>query len=227
VNSFFLSRIFVLFLFISSSFLTYSQCDGITVSLGNDLFYCSNQSVTLTATITSSSTTTYSWTFQASGSSNTQFVGTNSNTLTINSTDEGTYTVTASVEGCTTSVTDNLVLTHLNTFSVNAGLDQPICTTNGTVTITASTANAEGNTPTFSWSGPSAFASTSNPITVNTAGNYTVTATIGNCSVTDQMTVTNFSTFQVNAGNDVLTCLGTNVNLGATSSGGSSSVSYN
>ncbi|MBU3660515.1 MAG: PKD domain-containing protein [Flavobacteriales bacterium] len=227
MNSFFLSRIFVLFLFISSSFLTYSQCDGITVSLGNDLFYCSNQSVTLTATITSSSTTTYSWTFQASGSSNTQFVGTNSNTLTINSTDEGTYTVTASVEGCTTSVTDNLVLTHLNTFSVNAGLDQPICTTNGTVTITASTANAEGNTPTFSWSGPSAFASTSNPITVNTAGNYTVTATIGNCSVTDQMTVTNFSTFQVNAGNDVLTCLGTNVNLGATSSGGSSSVSYN
>ena len=40
------------------------------------------------------------------------------------------------------------------------------------------------------------------------------------------MTVTNLSSFQVNAGNDVLTCLGTAVNLGATSSGGSSSVTY-
>ena len=70
----------VLFISFLYSFIGFSQCDGLTVSLGNDLFYCANQQVTLTATVNSTNTATYSWTFQAAGSSITQFVGTNANT---------------------------------------------------------------------------------------------------------------------------------------------------
>ena len=79
----------VLFISFLYSFIGFSQCDGLTVGLGNDLFYCANQQVTLTATVNSTNTTTYSWTFQAAGSPNNLPAGTNANSTGVSAVQGG------------------------------------------------------------------------------------------------------------------------------------------
>ncbi len=131
------------------------------VDLGADRTISSGQSATLTATVTRGlAPFTYLW------SNN---LGT---TPSVSVSNSGTYTVTVTdANGCT--ATDAVVVTVStnNSLIVNAGADATTCK-NVAKTFTASVSN--GVAPyTYLWSN----AKTTASISVNTAGNYTVTVT--------------------------------------------------
>ena len=88
---------------------------------------------------------------------------------------------------------------------------------NSSVGLTAS-ATGSGTT-TWSWTGPNSFTSTAQNPTVSTAGTYTVTATNSSGTGSASVTVTeNKTPPTVTATGGTLTCSGSGVTLGATSS---------
>ena len=104
--------------------------------------------------------------------------------------DAGTYTLTVTKSGCSSSATVAVVVNPLPTDPV-AGSNSPVCS-GSTIDLTAtSTAGV-----TFSWAGPSSYASTTTATTTAitgavaaNAGIYTVTATLAGCSATNVATV--------------------------------------
>ena len=116
---------------------------------------------------------------------------------------------------CGTSVA-NTSITVLNSPTLNAGLDQSICTGNNV------SLNATSNAP-VSWNN-----NVSNGVAFPAligANTYTATATAANgCSVTDQVIVTGLPTPLINAGQDQVICAGESIVLYAT---GAVSYSWN
>jgi hypothetical protein len=156
--------------------------------------------------------TTYSWTGPNSFTSSIEdpFIA---NATTTNS---GTYSVTVSVAGCTTTATSSLVVSPLPGSSVSS--NQPVCL-GGTLNLTSSSAN------TYSWKGPDSFTSLSrNPsISVTDSlvqGIYTLVQTNAFGCVDSTTHEVDVSVVYPTAINSGTACVGSTVALAAT--GGSS-----
>ncbi len=158
-----------------------------TVDLGEDLEFCEGENAVLDATFAGA---TYEW---QDGSTNPTF----------NVTASGTYSVTVSVDNC--SATDEVLATVSALPVVDLGVDVEVCE-GETTTLTAPIADA------YIWSTNETSAS----IDVDQSGIYTVTATNGNCSGTDEIEVMINPTPTVDLGADVTLCTGETRTLDAT-----------
>ncbi|MCS6935598.1 MAG: T9SS type A sorting domain-containing protein [Chitinophagales bacterium] len=164
-----------------------------TITANGPLTFCQGGSVTLDA---GAGYDTYAW---SSGS--------NSQSITV--TTSGTYTVTVSKNGCTGTDSKTVTVTanNLNP-SITANPSLNICPGGSTVL------NAGSGYTTYNWSD----GSTTQTITVNAAGTYTVTVTSGNCSGTASAVV-NVGNFPVSVNitpaGPVTACVGDIVELDA------------
>jgi hypothetical protein len=161
------------------------------VRLGNDTTICSGNSLTLTATNTSS---TYLW-------------STGATSATISVTNPATYSVTVT-NSCGNS-TDNIVVLQKTAPVVNLGLDTAICINS------AATLNAGNPGSTFLWS----TGATTPTINVVTPGNYQVTVTNQCGSNSDTRAITNRPALTVNLGADRGICSGQTISLNAGNAG--------
>jgi len=114
-----------------------------------------------------------------------------------NATGTFTYILTDVTDKDNNSVTvssaNTVLITVIPNFTVSAGNDILVCKGN-TISLSATPSGNGPNTVSYSWSGPNGFTSSqqSPSITNSTtamSGNYTVTASIGNCSVQDVVRV--------------------------------------
>jgi len=163
------------------------------VNLGNDTVLCAGDNLLLVA---------YQGNAHVSG---TQYVWQNGSTEPFfTPTQTGTYSVTASLHGCSTSDTIHVIMNPVP--HVNLGPDIELCP-GQTVTLNAATPNA-----TYLWQDNSTAAT----FFVDAAGTYRVTASIGNCTDADTVTVTDAPNPAVNLGNDITLCNGDPLTLDAT-----------
>ena len=166
-----------------------------------------------TATVSASTVTTgvtYSW-------AGTGIVsGGNTSTATVNAV--GSYTVTVSATGCSSTAIANVVNTGaLPNVTAGAPLVLNCVTTSGNITASSTTAGV-----TYSWAGSGITAGgTTSAATVNAVGTYTVTVTnpANGCTNTATVSVTNSGALpNVTAGAPlVLNCTTTSGNVSASS----------
>jgi PKD repeat protein len=145
-----------------------------TVCVGND--------INLTTLAVSGAT--YSWVGPNSFTSNAQSPVRSNATIAM----AGTYTVTVSANGCTSTSSTSVIVNSIPT--VSAAANSPICEGN-TLNLTCS--NLTGAT--YSWIGPNSFSSNlQNPsllgVTTASSGLYTVTALLGGCLGSGTVNVT-------------------------------------
>ncbi|HRZ75986.1 MAG TPA: SBBP repeat-containing protein, partial [Bacteroidales bacterium] len=162
------------------------------VNAGQDVAICFSESAVLTAT---GNAATYAWTGYAG------------NPVTVNPTNNTTYTVVGS-SAANCSAADQVTVTVNPLPIVNAGQDVAICFSESAVLT------ATGNAATYAWTGYAG-----NPVTVNPTNNTTYTvvgSSAANCSAADQVTVTVNPLPIVNAGQDVVICYGESTLLTAT-----------
>jgi hypothetical protein len=137
-----------------------------------------------TATITASGSTTIcaGSSVTLSAPSGAAYVWSNgATTQSISATSAGAYTVTVNANGCTaTSAATTVVVNALPVATITASGATNLCQ-GSTVTLTASPAT------TYLWSN----GATTPSITVNTAGNYSVTNTTNGCSASSNPTTIN------------------------------------
>ncbi len=165
-----------------------------SVVLGDDITICSGEEVILTA----EGTGNFLWS-----------TGETTPTITVNPTTTTTYSVTAS-NSCATTATDDIVVNVNPGVNLNAGTDVTICL-GDSITLTAS---SDGD---FLWStGETTASITVNPTETTT---YTVTSTLGTCSLSDEVIVTVESTPTVTLGDDITICSGEEVVLTAQGTG--------
>jgi gliding motility-associated-like protein len=137
---------------------------------------CQGNTLSLNATTVSGAA--YSWTGPNSFSASTQ------NTTIANATTaaSGTYSVTATIAGCTSPAgTVNVVVNPIPA-TPSASSNSPVCA-GSTLSLNASTVTGAA----YSWTGPNSFSSAlQNPNIVNStvaaSGTYSVTATIAGCT---------------------------------------------
>lgn len=149
---------------------------------GSNSPICSGNTLNITAN--SSSGVTYSWTGPASFTSSAQ----NPSIPSVTTAATGSYIVTASLFGC--SAKDTVAVTVNQTpLKPTAGSNSPLCV-GQTLNLTATSGTTGVN---WSWAGPAFSSSVQNPtlLSVGTtnAGDYIVTASIGNCSTKDTVAV--------------------------------------
>jgi large repetitive protein len=147
---------------------------------------CSGSTLTLSAN-TSSGAATYNW-GGPNGFTSNIFNPTITNVTTAAS---GLYTVTATISGCTSPAGFVTIIIDSTPAVPTVGSNTPVCTGN-TLNLTSNSATAGVS---YSWTGPNAFSSAvQNPtranVTAADAGNYIVTATLGNCTSNNSTTVT-------------------------------------
>lgn len=127
----------------------------------------------------------------------------------------GTYTVTVTNSGCSSTANTTVVVNNVPVVSANS--NTPVCAGS---TINLSSNPSGGN---YQWSGPASFSSTSqNPSRTNAlishSGTYTVTVTVGGCSATATTSVTVNNAPTVSPSSNVNSiCEGSNLNLSANS----------
>jgi PKD repeat protein len=137
---------------------------------------CAGSTINLTASTIAGAT--YVWTGPSTFTSTTQNPTRPSATTAM----AGTYSVTATVSGCTSIAgTANVVVNPIPT-TPTATATSPVCSGS---TISLSTPTVAGAT--YAWTGPSTFTSTTqNPTrpgaTTAMAGTYSVTVTVGGCT---------------------------------------------
>ena len=136
---------------------------------------CTGETLELTASNINGAT--YNWT----GPNGYTATGRTPSRSNVNAAMAGTYTVTAMVNGCTSSsVSSNIVINNKPTPTITS--NSPICE-GATLQLTASNiSNA-----TYSWTGPNGYTSTGRTpsrinVTAAMAGIYTVTATVNGCT---------------------------------------------
>ncbi|MFY7886446.1 MAG: hypothetical protein ACOVOV_16540, partial [Dolichospermum sp.] len=142
---------------------------------------CSGNNLSLSAATSSAGTATYTWTFPNG------FVTTGQN-ININNIPTffgGTFSVTATINSCTSLAGTKIIRVDSTPVKPTIISNSPICT-NGTLNLTSSTVSL--GTMTYSWTGANGFTSTQqNPTKPNMqladAGNYNVTYTsvVGGC----------------------------------------------
>ncbi|MEM6722915.1 MAG: choice-of-anchor L domain-containing protein [Bacteroidota bacterium] len=140
--------------------------------------------------------------------------------------DTTTYTLVASNGACleTASVTVNVI----DDLTVDAGDDQILCEGDA-ITLIANGANGD----TFSWSPVDGLDDPTSPTPIATPGSttvYTVTYSLEDCSVTDEVTVTVGGDFNLNVTNDTSIIQGDAIQLSAdvvpTGGNGTGQISY-
>lgn len=145
-------------------------------SAGSNAPVCSGSTLSLTASTVG--TSTYSWSGPASFTSTVQ----NPTLGTVTTTMAGTYSVTATENGCPSPAGTTSVTIYQTPAAPSAGNNSPLCS-GQTLSLTAS--NITGAT--YSWSGPNSYTSTlQNPtlagISTSDAGVYSVNATVNGCT---------------------------------------------
>ncbi|RYE21477.1 MAG: hypothetical protein EOP51_15540 [Sphingobacteriales bacterium] len=172
--------------------LTITQAAAATITANGPLSFCQGGSVQLTASTGGS----YLW----SNGATTQ-------SITVNT--GGNYSVVVTQGACSNSAAALVTVNPLPTISVTAGGPLTFCP-GGSVQLTATTGNS------YLWSN----GATTQSITVNTAGNYSVTVNQGNSCVNTSNPVTvaihPTPTVAVTAGGPLSFCQGGSVQLTAT-----------
>ena len=186
---------------------------GPITTAGSNSPICEGSSLNLTATNSAISGVTYNWT-----GPNT-YVGTNTQNPTIsNATNlaSGTYIVTVSANGCTST---SSILVAVNTKpTTTASSNGPVCIGNS---LNLSATNSIGAS--FSWTGPNNYTSTGvqNPILQNVTsaanGTYVVTVTANSCSTTSNIAVLINSGPIITATSNGPVCVGNDLKLDVTS----------
>ncbi|MEW6470004.1 MAG: PKD domain-containing protein [Bacteroidota bacterium] len=178
---------------------------------GSNSPVCSGQTLNLTASNIVGAT--YNWSGPNGFTSTSQNPSIPSVTLAA----AGTYTVTATVAGCTSPNATTTVVVNATPAAPTAGSNSPVCT-GQTLNLTASTIVGAA----YNWSGPNGFTSTSqNPsitnVTLAAAGTYSVTATVAGCTgPAGTVTVTvNATPAAPTAGSNTPVCTGQTLNLTA------------
>jgi len=171
------------------------------------------QGATLNLTASNVAGATYTWTGPNSFSSSTQ----NPSIAGVTLAAAGTYSVTATVAGCTGAAGTTLVVVNPTPTAPTAGSNTPLCVGN-TLNLTSSTVAGA----TYNWTGPNSFSSsTQNPsianITLAGAGTYSVTATVAGCGSANGTTtvVVNPIPAAPTAGSNSPICNGGTINLTA------------
>jgi len=166
-----------------------------TADAGSDITICSGSDTILTA----NGGDTYLW--------NT---GETTESITVNPTVNTTYSVTTSNDGCTTTATDEVIVTVNSIPNLNAGNDIEICT-GSSITLTAS------GSDNYVWNtGETTASITVNPASTTT---YSVTSSSGSCSVSDDVIVTVDDPPSVSLGADTTICFGESITLTAEGNG--------
>ncbi|MCD6068617.1 MAG: hypothetical protein K0S33_3443, partial [Bacteroidetes bacterium] len=154
---------------------------------------------------------TYSWTGPNSFASSVQNPSITNATVAM----AGTYSVTVTTNGCTSAFGTTAVVVNTTPATPTASSNTPVCTGN---TINLSTPAVAGAT--YSWTGPSAFASAlQNPTrpnaTVAMAGTYSVTVTTNGCTsaVGTTAVVVNATPATPAASSNTPVCTGNTINL--------------
>jgi gliding motility-associated-like protein len=147
-----------------------------TPAPGSNSPVCTGNTISLTTTAVAGAT--YSWTGPSSFSSALQNPTITNATVAM----AGTYSLTVTTNGCTSAVGTVAVVVNATPATPTASSNTPVCTGN---TISLTTPAVAGAT--YSWTGPSAFASAlQNPTrpaaTVAMAGTYSVTVTTNGCT---------------------------------------------
>ena len=204
----YLSLIIGLFL----TFLANAQCN-FNVNLGNNITICIGNNVTISANVTNSNgaTPSYVWTGPSGLLSET------SSDLVLNSITAqqvGNYSCEVTINGCSES--DNI---QVNVFTVNAGNNISECIGNQiNFNSSVNPQSNNNNNYNYSWSGPNGFTSNQADPTIsspgaNATGNYILTVTSNSCTVTDTVAVNMTVPFTVNAGTDIVSCVGSTINF--------------
>lgn len=147
-----------------------------TPTAGSNSPVCPNTPLNLTAS-SSTSGVTYSWAGPSSFSSSNQ----NPVIPAVTSANAGVYSVTTTLNGCTSSAANTTVLVQITVPKPVATGNSPVCI-GGALNLNVGTIAGA----TYGWTGPNAFTSLNqNPsivnVTANDAGLYIVTATLNGC----------------------------------------------
>src|SRR5205823_2672658 len=139
---------------------------------------CAGQTLSLSASTVSGAT--YSWTGPNGFSSSTQ----NPSIANATTAASGTYSVTVTVNGCTSTAATTTATVNAIPAAPTASNSGPICA-GQTLSLSASTVSGA----TYSWTGPNGFSSsTQNPSIANAttaaSGTYSVTVTVNGCTST-------------------------------------------
>lgn len=174
---------------------------------------CEGSALNLTAT--ASAGATYTWT----GPSAFTSVSQNPTIAAATIAATGAYTVTVAANGCSSTSTVNTIVNVIPT--TTAGSNSPICEAS-TLNLTATASPGS----TFSWVGPNAFVSgVQNPsiagVILAATGAYTVTVAANGCSSTSIVNVIVNPIPVTVAGSNSPICQGSDLNLTATTSVGS------
>lgn len=182
-----------------------------TISVDDTVAFCMGGSVTLTS---------------SSLANNTWSDGATTQSITVNS--AGTYNVTVSNNGCTTTSTDTIVSIYTNTnLLVGTTVNPTSCgSTNGYIEISG--INGPGNTGTISWTGPSSNAGAAATLPYSASNlasgtyDFSFTTTDG-CIGQSSVTINGPSVLPTISASGVTTfCEGGNVVLGSSSAIGNS-----
>jgi len=141
--------------------------------------YCAGQTVQLSTPTVSGAA--YAWTGPNGFSSSAQ----NPSRANVATGDGGTYFVTITVNGCTSTAGSTSVVVNAIPATPTPGNGGPYCDTGAGVTVQLDTATVSGAT--YAWTGPNGFTSSAqNPAragaTPADAGSYFVTVTVNGCT---------------------------------------------
>ncbi|MCC7526389.1 MAG: PKD domain-containing protein, partial [Chitinophagaceae bacterium] len=162
---------------------------GIPVNLGNDTAICAGNTIILDAG--SHSGATYEW------------MPNGETTQSISVSDPGTYIVTVTKDGCKTI--DAIQVNVVPALTVDLGNDTTICPGNPVIL------DAGNPGATYLWS----TGETTQTITANSAGTYSVTVSRGGCSGSGSININVNSTLPVTLGNDTTICAGSTITFDA------------
>jgi PKD repeat protein len=183
---------------------------------GSNSPVCAGATINLTATTVAGAT--YAWSGPSAYTAGVQNPSRTGATAAM----AGTYSVTATVSGCTSPAATTVVVVNALPSAPTAGSNSPVCA-GSTINLTATTVAGA----TYSWTGPSTFSSsTQNPsrpsATAAMAGTYSVTATAGGCTspVATTVVVVNAIPAAPTAGSNSPVCAGAPINLTATTVAG-------
>ena len=192
---------------------TISTCTPANITASSNTTICIGQTLNVTGS-SDQPNATYNW----SGPNNFSSTSLSFAIQNITSAANGTYTLTATYNGCVSTTSTTVVINSPSTILTSS--NSPICQ-NQTLNLIGTSSQA---TATFNWTGPNNFTSTSlSPsilsVTIASSGTYTLTATYSGCVSTSNTIVSINSTAApaVTTSSNSPICSGQNLNLSASS----------
>ncbi len=175
------------------------------IDLGPDIDTCFEQQIILDATPSNYNASDCQFEWKLNGNI---IPGETDATLEI--TETGTYEVSVTAEGCTT--TDEIIVTT-NAGQIDLGGDQDLCDAEN-YEITVEFIIGDPNDATFLWN----TGETTQSIVVTESGTYSVEVMIDSCKLNSEVTINFFDTPNIDLGEDIETCFIDPVILDATPS---------